>query len=127
MISPPVWLSKAIATSTAREIDAAQAERESKKLKQVEYMSTRVGQTFAGTISGVTNWGMFVEEDESKSEGMIRIGALGDDYYEFDEKTYSIVGKRTKKKFQLGDKITFKVVSADLDRKMLEYEVVKGK
>jgi ribonuclease R len=112
-------------SSTAREIDAAQAERESKKLKQVEYMSTRVGQTFAGTISGVTNWGMFVEEDESKSEGMIRIGALGDDYYEFNEKTYSIVGKRTKKKFQLGDKITFKVVSADLDRKMLEYEVVK--
>ena len=120
-------LQKIAESSTAREIDAASAERESKKLKQVEYMSTRVGKTFDGVISGVAKWGIYVEENESKSEGMIRIGALGNDFYDFDEKTYSIVGQRTKKRFTLGDPVTFRVVSADLDRKMLEYELAKGK
>lgn len=113
-------------TSTAREIDAAIAERESKKLKQVEYMSSRVGQTFEGVISGVTKWGMYVEDKETKSEGMIGMRALGDDYYVFNEKTYSIVGEKTKKKFTLGDPIKFKVIGADLDKRTLDYELVKG-
>ena len=72
--------------STAREIDAASAERESKKLKQVEYMSDKIGQVFEGTISGVTEWGVYVEEKETKSEGMINIRNLGDDFYQFDKK-----------------------------------------
>ena len=71
--------------STAREIDAASAERESKKLKQVEYMSDKIGQVFQGTISGVTEWGFYVEEKETKSEGMIKIRDIGSDYYEFDK------------------------------------------
>jgi len=108
-------------SSTRREIDASSAERESKKLKQVEYMSTRVGQTFEGTISGVTKWGMYVEEKVSRSEGMIGMRSLGDDYYIFNEKTYSIIGEKTKKKFTLGDTIKFKVLGADLDKKMLDY------
>jgi len=111
-------------SSTAREIDAAIAERESKKLKQVEYMSSRVGKSFPGTISGVTTWGIYVEEDESKSEGMVPIRSLGTDYYVFNEKTYSIVGEKTKKKFTLGDKVTFKVMAADLDKKTLDYALV---
>lgn len=107
-------------SSTAREIDAAVAERESKKLKQVEYMSTRIGGVFKGTISGVTKWGIYVEDVETKCEGMIMIASLGQDYYNFDQKTYSIVGERTKKRFTLGDAISFKVVSADLDKKTID-------
>ncbi len=107
--------------STAREIDAAGAERESKKLKQVEYMSDKVGQIFEGTISGVTEWGIYVEEKETKSEGMIKIRDIGGDFYNFDKKTYSIVGQKTKKKLTLGDSIKFKVAGADLDKKTLDF------
>lgn len=107
--------------STAREIDAASAERESKKLKQVEYMSDKIGQVFEGTISGVTEWGLYIEEKETKSEGMIKIRDIGDDYYEFDKKTYSIIGQKTKQHFTLGDKIKFKVIGADLDKKTLDF------
>jgi len=113
--------------STEREINASGAERESKKLKQVEYMSDKVGQTFQGTISGVTEWGLYVEEKETKSEGMIKIRDLGDvlgDFFEFNKKTYSMVGQKTKKKFTLGDTITFKVMAADLDKKTLDFGVV---
>jgi ribonuclease R len=110
--------------STSREIDAAGAERESKKLKQVEYMSDKIGKTFQGTISGVTEWGIYVEEKETKSEGMIKIRDLGNDYYEFDKKTYSIIGQKTKKKYTLGDDITFKVVSADLDKKTMDFALI---
>ncbi len=110
--------------STSREIDAASAERESKKLKQVEYMSDKIGKVFEGTISGVSEYGVYVEEKETKSEGMINIRNLGNDFYEFDKKTYSIVGSKTKKKFTLGDPITFKVIGADLDKKTLDYAPV---
>lgn len=107
--------------STAREIDASSAERESKKLKQVEYMSDKIGQVFEGNISGVTEWGIYIEEKETKSEGMIKIRDLGNDYYEFDKKTYSIIGQKSKEKFTLGDSIKFKVIGADLDKKTLDY------
>ena len=110
--------------STAREIDASSAERESKKLKQVEYMSDKIGQSFDGAISGVSEWGIYVEEKETKSEGMIRMRDIKDDYYEFDKKTYSIIGQKNKKKFTLGDPIKFKVVAADLDKKTLDFAPV---
>lgn len=116
-----VTFQKIAEQSTAREIDAAEAERASKKLKQVEYMSDKVGQVFDGTISGVTEWGLYVEELETKSEGMIKLKDLGNDFYQFDKKTYSIFGQKTKQRFQLGDKIKFKVAAADLDRKTLDY------
>lgn len=109
--------------STMREIDAAEAERASKKLKQVEYMSDKIGMSFKGVISGVTKWGIYIEEKESKSEGLIPVRNLGQDYFNFDEKTYSMIGEKTKKRFRLGDEISFKVVSADLDRKQLEYSL----
>ncbi len=110
-------------SSTSREISAAEAERASKKLKQVEYMSTRVGQTFNGTITGVAKWGIYVAEDESMSEGMIHISGLGEDYFTFDEKTYSIVGGKSDKKFTLGDRVVFRVKSADIDSRMLDFEL----
>ncbi len=107
-------------SSTRREIDAAEAERASKKLKQVEYMSERVGQKFEGTISGVTEWGIYVEESISKCEGMVAIRNLGNDFFNFDQKTYSIVGQRTKKRFTLGDKVSFKVTAVDMDRRTID-------
>ncbi|MDD5165545.1 MAG: ribonuclease R, partial [Candidatus Pacebacteria bacterium] len=111
-------------SSTRREISASEAERESKKLKQVEYMSTRLGIVFEGTITGVTKWGMYVEENESKSEGMIGMRSLGTDYYTFNEKSYSIIGEKTGKVFTLGDKVKFKAIAADLDKKTLDYVLV---
>ncbi len=111
-------------SSTEREINASEAERASKKLKQVEYMSGYIGKIFDGTISGITQSGIYVEEVNTKCEGMINIRSLGNDYFVFNEKTYSIVGDKTKKKFTLGDKISFKVVSADLDKKILDYALV---
>ncbi len=108
-------------SSTRREIAASEAERESKKLKQVEYMSERLGKVFEGTITGVTKWGMYVEENESKSEGMIGMRSLGTDFFVFNEKSYSIIGEKTGKVYTLGDKVKFKAISADLDKKQLEY------
>jgi ribonuclease R len=112
-------------SSTEREIGAAEAERSSRKLKQVEYMATKIGKTFTGTISGVTKWGIYVEEGESRSEGMVNFDNLGDDYYVFDPKTYSVKGERSGKRFTLGDAVTFRVVGADLDKKILDYALVK--
>lgn len=119
-----VVFQKIAESSTKREIDASEAERSSKKLKQVEYMSVRLGQTFKGTISGVAKWGIFVEEEESRSEGMIAFKNLGSDFFVFDPKTYSITGEKTGKVFTLGDVVTFKVVGADLDKKVLDYALV---
>jgi len=111
--------------SSDREISASEAERASKKYKQVEYMQSHVGETFEGTISGVTEWGIYVEEVNTKCEGMVKLRDLGDDFYTLDEKNYAVVGEKSKKRFQLGDTIKFKVVSADLDRKTLDYALVK--
>ncbi len=110
--------------SSQREKEASDAERASIKYKQVEYMSARVGQTFDGVISGVTEWGIYVEEKETKCEGMVKLRDIGDDFYNFDEKHYRIVGERTKKTFTLGDKVRFKVVSADMVKKTLDYVFV---
>lgn len=119
-----VAFQKIAETSTDREIDAADAERSSKKLKQVEYMSTRVGQSFAGTISGVTKWGIYVEEKETRSEGMIGMRNIGNDFFVFDEKTYSIVGQKSGKRYTLGDSVKFKVLAADIEKKMLDFGLV---
>lgn len=110
--------------ASEKEISAAEAERASIKYKQVEYMSKRVGQEFEGTISGVTEWGIYVEEVTSKSEGMIKLRDMKDDMYELDEKNYAIIGVRTGKKYSLGDKIKFKVLNADLNKKILDFAMV---
>ena len=110
--------------SSQREREAADAERASVKYKQVEYMSSRVGQTFDGIISGVTEWGLYVEDKETKCEGMVSVRNLKDDFYKFDEKHYRLVGERSKKKYTLGDKVRFKVVKADMERRTLDYAFV---
>lgn len=110
--------------SSEREVDAVRAERDSIKYKQVEYMSPKVGQEFEGTISGVSDWGIYVEEKESKSEGMVRLGSIGNDYYEHLKSAYTIKGQRTGKTYRLGDTVRFKVVRANLEEKQLDYELV---
>lgn len=110
--------------SSQREKEASEAERNSIKYKQVEYMSSRVGQKFEGTIVGVTEWGLYVEEKNSKCEGMVPIRDLGSDFFVFDKKGMSIVGKRTHRKYTLGDKIKFSVKKTDLNRKTIDYQLV---
>jgi ribonuclease R len=110
--------------SSQMEQAAADAERTSIKYKQTEYMSTRVGQTFDGIISGVTDWGIFVEEKESKAEGLIRMSELGGDYYIFDRENYRIVGEKTKKEYRLGDPIRVKVTGVDMERRLVNYVMV---
>lgn len=103
---------------------AANAERASIKYKQVEFMSTHIGQVFDGVISGITEWGIYVELNENKCEGMIPIRDLDDDYYVFDEKNYCLTGKRFHKKYQLGDELTVRVAKANLDKKQLDFTLV---
>lgn len=100
---------------------AAQAERASIKYKQVEYMSERLGVVYDGVISGVTEWGLYVEINENKCEGMLPIRDLDDDYYEFDEKNYCLAGRRNHKAYRLGDPIKIQVVRANMERKQLDF------
>lgn len=107
--------------ATEKEIAAADAERASIKYKQVEFMLNHVGEEFTGTISGVSEWGIYIEEKETKAEGMVRLKNMTDDFYTLDEKNYAIVGSQTKKKYTLGDTVKVKLLVADLDRKILDY------
>ncbi|MDH6343249.1 ribonuclease R [Parabacteroides sp. PFB2-12] len=110
--------------SSEMEQTAANAERASIKYKQVEFMSDKLGMVFDGVISGVTEWGLYVELNENKCEGLVPIRDLDDDYYEFDEKNYSLVGRRRGREYRLGDPITIKVVQANLERKQLDFMMV---
>jgi ribonuclease R len=103
---------------------AAEAERASVKYKQVEYMSDKTGKEFDGVISGVTEWGIYVEIIENQCEGMIHIRELGDDYYEYDEENYCIRGRSSGKEYTLGDRVKVEVVKADLQKKQLDYKLV---
>ena len=111
--------------SSSMEQIAANAERASIKYKQVEYMTERLGQTYDGVISGVTEWGLYVELNENKCEGMIPIRDLDDDYYEFDEKNYCLRGRRKKRTYSLGDAITIKVARANLEKKQLDFALIE--
>lgn len=106
------------------ELIAADAERASIKYKQVEYMTGHVGKIFDGIISGVTEWGVYVEEKETKAEGMVRMRDLGNDFYVFDKKHYQIVGERTKKRYRLGDAVRVRVKRADMIQRQIDYEFV---
>ncbi|MDH6534801.1 ribonuclease R [Parabacteroides sp. 52] len=111
--------------SSSMEQVAANAERASIKYKQVEFMSDKLGMVFDGVISGVTEWGLYVELNENKCEGLVPIRDLDDDFYEFDDKNYSLIGRRSKRIYRLGDPITIKVVQANLERKQLDFMLVE--
>ena len=103
---------------------AATAERASIKYKQVEFMGDRVGQEFDGTVSGVTEFGLYVEVDENKCEGMVPLRMLLDDYYEFDERNFCLVGRRFHKRYGLGDKVRIRVERANLERRQLDFSLI---
>lgn len=111
--------------SSEMEQKAANAERASIKYKQVEFLSDKIGQVFEGVISGVTQWGVYVEIVDNKCEGMIPLRDFTDDYYVFDEENYCITGAHYKKKYQLGDALKIKVVKANLEKKQLDFSMVK--
>jgi ribonuclease R len=106
---------------------ATEAERASIKYKQVEYMSDKLGTAFDGVISGVTEWGIYVEIIENQCEGMVALRDLEDDYYEYDEENYRITGRSNGKIYTLGDKIKIEVVKADLQKKQLDFKLVTDK
>jgi len=110
--------------SSDRERVAMEAERASVKVMQAEYMKQHIGDEFEGVISGVTNYGMYVEINDLLVEGMIHVRNIGDDYYEHDEKRYSLVGRRTGKTFRLGDSISVKVVSVNVENREIDFACV---
>lgn len=112
--------------SSAMEQTAASAERASVKYKQVEFMGERIGEVYDGVISGVTEWGLYVEINENKCEGMIAMRDLGNDFYEFDEKNYCLIGRRHHQKFSLGDPIKIKVARANLAKKQLDFVLAEA-
>lgn len=111
--------------ASLREKLATDAERASVKYMMTKYLMDKMGQVFDGVISGVTEWGVYVELTESKCEGMIRIGDFKNDYYIYDEDNYQIIGTRKGKKYQLGDKVRVKVKKADLQRKQIDFSLVE--
>jgi len=110
--------------ASSRELVAADAERTSTKYKLVEYMQDKVGQEFEGTISGITEWGMYVEIQPTFIEGMVALRDIRSDFFEFDEKHYRLVGKRTHRKYRLGDRVRIRVKNTNLEQRLLDYELI---
>ncbi len=107
--------------ASEREVSAATAERDSIKMKQVEFLAPRIGEEFDAVVSGVTERGLYVELNETHADGMIRIKDVGDDYFEYEEKQYRLVGRRTKKAYRLGDPIRVKLTAARIAEKELDF------
>jgi len=110
--------------SSDMENKAANAERSSIKYKQVEFMQDKIGQEFSGVISGVTDWGIYVEL-ENKCEGMVSVNSLDDDFYIFDEKNYCLVGRHSHRTYQLGDDVKVEIARANLEKKQLDFRLVQ--
>ncbi len=104
---------------------ASKAERDSIKYMQVKFMKNHLDEEFKGVISGVTEWGIYVEIIENKCEGMVRIRDIKSDYFVFDEGQYAICGQSTKKVYQLGDEVVIKVKNTDLERKQLDFLLIE--
>ena len=117
--------SKLCKYATEREIVAAEAERASIKYKLVEFMQDKVGYEFEGHVSGLTEWGIYVEVEPTKIEGMVPLRDIKSDFFEFDQDRYRIVGKRSNVVYNLGDKVKIRVKKTDLERKLLDYELVE--
>ncbi len=103
---------------------AVDAERETDDLKKAEYMQDKIGEQFSGVISSVTSFGLFVEL-ENTVEGLIHVSYLIDDYYHFNEKSYALIGERTGKVYRIGQEVTVKVISVNLDERVVDFEFVQ--
>ena len=111
--------------ASERELVAADAERTSIKYKLVEFMMDKIGQEFDGHVSGITEWGMYVEIEPTKIEGMVSLRDIRSDFFEFDEPRYRLVGKRSHKIFRLGDAVRIRVLNANLEQRILDYELIE--
>ncbi|HCR52796.1 MAG TPA: ribonuclease R, partial [Cytophagales bacterium] len=109
--------------SSEREKRAADAERASIKYKQVEFMSMATDKVYEGIITGVTDFGVFIEIIETKCEGMARLADMKDDFYEFDERNYRVIGRRRKKIYRLGDKVNVRIKKTDIDRRLIDLSI----
>ena len=116
-------LEKMCIAASEQEGKAVQAERDSIKYKLVEYMQGKVGQTFDAIVSGVTEWGLYVEDKESSAEGLVRVRTIGDDFYNYSPKEYALIGQKTQKKYALGDSVRVRLVAADLSARQLDFEL----
>ncbi|GGE17016.1 MULTISPECIES: ribonuclease R [Sphingobacterium] len=110
--------------SSQMEKKAAEAERASIKYKQAEYLQDQIGVEYKGLVSGVTEWGMYVEIEENKCEGMVRLRDITDDFYTLDEKNFAIIGQRKKKVYQLGDEVQIKVKKVDLEKRQIDFTLL---
>lgn len=111
--------------ASLREQIAADAERTSIKYKLVEYMQDKIGQEYEGAVSGLTEWGMYVEVDETHIEGMVPLREIRSDFFEFDEEHYRIVGRRTRRLYRLGDRVRIRVKDANLEQRIIDYELIE--
>ena len=118
------WHHKVSIELSSRETDAAEAERSSVYYKQIQYMMERIGSTYSGIISGITNWGVYVEETQTKANGMVKFQNMKNDFYVLSRETYSLTGTKTKKKYSIGDEVKIKVIGGDLEKKTLDYAFV---
>jgi len=103
---------------------ASTAERNSIKFMQVKYLKNKIGENFSGVITGVTDWGLYVELEKNKCEGLVKINSIKSDYFSFDKKTHSLIGNSTNIKYQLGQKVNIKIMKADLEKKQLDFSLV---
>lgn len=113
--------------SSEREMEAVAAERDSIKFKQVEYMMNKVGETFEGVITGVADWGIYVQEQDSLAEGMVKLSSIKSDYFEHEAKKYRVKGQKSGRVYRLGDEVTVKLVRADKDERQLDFELIEAK
>jgi ribonuclease R len=111
--------------ASKREMEAVSAERDSIKFKQVEYMMNKIGEEFEGVINGVTDWGIYVQEQETLADGMVKLSSIKSDFFEHEAKKYRIKGKKTGKTYHLGDVVRVKLVRADKDDRQLDFELIE--
>jgi len=110
--------------ASQREMEAVTAERDSIKFKQVEYLMNKIGETFSGVITGVTDWGIYVQEESCLADGMVRLATIKSDYFEHEASKYQIKGQKTGKVYRLGDRVTVKLINADKEARQLDFELV---
>ena len=103
---------------------SSRAERDSIKYMQVKFLKNKIGSIYDGVISGVTEWGLYIEITENKCEGLVKVSSIKNDHYVFDEQKYALIGYRTKSSYQLGQKIKIKIQRADLERKQMDFILV---
>lgn len=123
-VDEETWEEKCV-HSSVMERKAEEAERASVKYKQAEYLADKIGQEFNGLISGVSKWGIFVELEGNKCEGMVSLRNMQDDFYYLDEENYRVIGSRYGKEYQLGNPVRIRVKSIDLSKKQMDFEMVE--